>query len=329
MQLDSTSILVLIIAGIVGIVILFFVLKPYVIRHDTTILFTGGLGSGKTLESVKQAIVLIRKQRFLKWKCYNKLKVPLWNFFIGIGNNIRKSKNKKRDEDNQIPMKDYLIKRKKPMLYSNVPIHYKSHIMSGKREWSKTMSVEHILLLEPMEEYSVVLIDELPQLINQFNWSEKLVQENVNEFITFFRHYIGGYLICNCQSTSDAVVQIRRKLNQAVWCFDFKRHLFGLFYTVKMCDIMLSDDVSTMATTQIEENTKRHFGLFPPKRTYDSRCYSIRYNNVLFSYNKARWEHLKTTNVLRVKEYKSPLDDKTTMLEKQEMANKAKALRSK
>ena len=61
-------------------------------------------------------------------------------------------------------------------------------------------------------------------------WDEKLVQDNANEFITFFRHYIGGYLIINAQSEAEIEVHFRRKLNQAIWCYDFKKWFFGLFY---------------------------------------------------------------------------------------------------
>ena len=108
-------------------------------------------------------------------------------------------------------------------------------------------------------------------------------------------------------------IQIRRKLNQAVWCFDFKKWFFGLFYTIRMCDIMLGDQITTMSTTYIEENTKLHFGLFPPKKTYDTRCYSGRYQNIYKKYEpEERYKKLKTNKVLRLMQYTSPLDDTTT-----------------
>lgn len=190
--------------------------------------------------------------------------------------------------------------------------------------WAKVLTAEQITLFTKINEYSVVLIDELPQFINQFNWNEEIVQKNVNEYITFFRHYIGGFLICTAQSTDDVVVQIRRKLNQAVWCYDFKKHLFGLFYTMRCCDIMLSDQVSTMSTTQLEENTKLHFGLFPKKGTYATRCYKPRYKNLLYKDKKEqqKFTDIYTTKVMRLQKYKSPLDDTTTNYEKEEMYEK-------
>ena len=166
----------------------------------------------------------------------------------------------------------------------------------------------------------------MPQFINQFHWNEDLVQHNVNEWITFFRHYIGGYFITTSQSIDDVVCQIRRKLNQAVWCFDFHKWFFGLFYTIRMCDIMLGDQVGTISTTYIEENTRLHFGLFPPKKTYDTRCYSERYKNILLPHKIKRWAKIKTNKVLRMQDYTSPLDDTTTWEEKQEMNRKAEKL---
>ena len=339
--ISSTFLIVLIIAGLVLLIVLWRLLKPYMIKHDTTILFSGGLGSGKTLESVKQSIVLIRKQRFLKYKVYNFWNVKIHNYFVSLHNWRVKRHNKKVE---QYASKKYIpiwyrkkkalwqerVKRKKPMLYSNIPVYYKTHIFGKEREWAIQLEECHLVLTKEITEYSVVFIDEMPQFVNQFSWNEKIVQENLNEFITFFRHYIGGYLIVNAQSEDDIVVQFRRKMNQGVWCFDFKKHFFGLFYTNRMCDYIISDSIQTMSNTYIEENTKLHFGLFPSKRTYDTRCYSVRYLNVLDPAKpRLKWSNLKTTKVIRMKEYVSPLDTETTTYEKDQMKQKALKLARK
>lgn len=340
--------IILILILIILIIILWKILKPYFIKHDTTILFTGGLGAGKTLEAVKTAQVLIRKQRFYKYYSHNFFHVKLKNYFAKKINLHRLDKTKYKThlttyKEAKKELKkmnvnsykyynehlcDYIFKktpikmtynRPKPMLYSNMPIHFKTHIFGGKKEWAEKLTPAHVMLLKKCTEYSVVLIDEFPQFINQFEWRQELVQQNVNEFITLFRHYVGGFAIFTAQSESDIVVQVRRKLNQAIWCFDFKKHLFGLFYTNRMCDIMLSDNVSTMSTTLIEENTKLHFGLFPKKGTYDTRCYSIRYNNIYEKANPRKYfDNVKTMFVLRMIDYISPLDITTSYQQKQE-----------
>lgn len=336
--MKEIGIAVLIIAGIIGLIILYFVLKPYVIKHDTTILFTGGLGSGKTLESVKRSIVLIRKMRLLKYYIYNNNNkiIRLW---VKIINKAKKHKYnryiKKHGEEyankylKEHPYKIARKDRKKPLLYSNIPVRFRTHLFGRKKEWATQLDVLHICLLKEINEYSVVLIDEFPQFISQFEWDVELVQKNCNEFITFFRHYIGGHLIINAQSEDEIECHFRRKLNQGIWCFDFHAwpcRFIPLFYTNRMCDFMLSENIQTMSTTYIEENTRIHFGLFP-RKCYDSRCYSIRYNRVKYKLiSTAKWKKLKTNKVLRLREYISPLDTKTTELQVNKMEENIKKL---
>lgn len=307
--MNATGLLITIIAVIILLIILWKLIKPYTLKYDTTLLLTGGLGSGKTLTAVKTAVILLRKQR-IKVAFHNKFKKPIANFFKKSWAKINKKYKPKLIE-----------KERTPQLYSNIPIHYKPSMWRSKREWAKILNVEQLLLFEEVIKGSIVLIDELPQIINQFNWNLKAVQDNVNEWITFFRHYVQGYLITTAQATDDVVAQIRRKLNQAVWCFDFHRYsIFGLnlFYTIRMCDIMLNDDMSTFTTSYVEDNTKRHFGLFPPKNTYDTHCYSERYKNVLKKAKKQkRFNKIKTNEIIKIKNYNSPLDDYEDMTEEQ------------
>lgn len=298
-------------------VILYKWLKPYIIKYDTTILFTGGLGSGKTLESVKKSILLVRKNRVFKYYLHNWWVKNFSTPYRHRKNNKKLLKMAKATFKNRDVKPFKLMKYKKlnkmPYLYSNIPVNFKTHSWFwSKREWATKLTVKHIMLIKEINEYSVVLIDEFPQFISQFEWDVDLVQKNCNEFITFFRHYIGGHLIINAQSEDEIECHFRRKLNIGIWCFDFKKHLFGLFYTNRMCDFMLSENVQTMSTTYIEENTKLHFGLFP-RKCYDSRCYSVRYEKVPTKLiSTAKWRDLKTKEVLKLKPYISPLDTKTT-----------------
>lgn len=326
-----------IILGIALLIFLFWLLKPYVIKHDTTILFTGGLGSGKTLESVKKAIVLIRKNRFFKYSWPN-FKIKVKNRVNKFRNLLRKKKRLKlikkgyNVEEIEKMVKPYILiedLKRKPLLYSNIPIHFRTHLFGFKKEWSTQLDVYHILLLKEINEYSVVMIDEFPQFISQFDWDIDLVQKNANEFITFFRHYIGGHLIINAQSEDEIECHFRRKLNIGVWCYDFHiwpLPILPLFYTNRMCDFMLSENITTMSTTYIEDNTKLHFGFFP-RKAYDSRCYSERYDKVHIKIlNTKKWRKLKTKEVLRLRKYISPLDTKTTIDQVRKMENEADKL---
>jgi len=341
--MNGITLAILIIAGLIGLFILYKIFKPYFIKHDTTMCIVGGLGSGKTLTCVKRAIVLIRKQR-LKYYYFGNFKRRIANLFRKITNKIRAHKQikyaklsqknkkyfKKLQKVRSKGFKEIKELNKKPMLYCNIPLHFKSHMLGFKREWNIMLEAPHILCLEEIIEYSVVLIDELPQFINQFNWNQDLIQKNVNEFITYFRHYVGGYFITNAQAIDDIVVQIRRKLNQATWCFDFHAWplpFLKLFYTIRMCDMQLSDQVSNISTTYIEDNTKLHFALFPPRKTYDTRCYSERYKNIFKKVErKERYKRLKINKVLRLVKYVSPLDDKTTEYEKEQQWKKGEEI---
>lgn len=326
--MNGLVIAVLIISALIGAFLIFRWIKPYFMKYDTTLCVVGGLGSGKSLTSVKTAVVLIRRTRLIKYYLHNALVKPI-NCILKLLNKIRYYNNVKRIKKNK-KIKDAfkLLKRnEKPMLYSNIPIHFKQHFWTRKnnREWSKVLKASHLLCLEELREYSVVLIDELPQFINQFNWNEKIIQENVNEIITMFRHYVGGYLIVNAQSIDDVVVQIRRKLNQAIWCVDF--HKWGFFYTIRMCDMVLSDQVQNISTTYIEDNTKLHFALFPPKGTYNTRCYSERYKNIYQKYKIGeRHKNIKTNKVLRLMKYNSPLDDTRSIEEKKKQWQKGEEI---
>lgn len=330
--MNGITLAILIIGIIIGIVILWKVFKPYIIRRDTTMCYVGGLGSSKTLHSHgKDGPVLIRKQRFIHYTLYNNIKRPIINFFIKLVNASHRKYNLNKKHKKIKKIYDLKPKHKMPMLYTNIPVHFKKHMWfwCHEREWSQVFKASHMLCLEEIIEYSVVAIDEFPQFINQFNWNNELIQKNVNEFITFFRHYVGGYLIINAQSIDEVVCQVRRKLNQATWCFDFKKWGWPipLFYTVRMCDIQLSDEITTISTTFIEDNTRLHFGLFPPRKTYDSRCYSVRYKNIYKPFTKKdMFESLKTSKVLRLVKYTSPLDDTTTETMKQEQWKKGEEI---
>ena len=90
---------------------------------------------------------------------------------------------------------------------------------------------------------------------------------------------------------------------------------------------MLSDQVGTMSTTMLEENTKLHFGLFPPKNTYATRCYKHRMDNVYIKKEEQKeFEDIYTNKVLRLMKYKSPLDDLTTEDEKAMMKEKGEKI---
>lgn len=253
-----SSDIILIIVAIIAFVIAWKVLKPYFIKYDTTILFIGGLGSGKTLNSVNEAITLLKKVR-MSWYL-GKLKNDFLNLF-------RKKAKKVK----------YNVK--KPCLYSNIPIVVKKPLFSKKIEYSVQLTKEHLTLKDRIIEHSVVLIDEMPLLVNQFNWNQEEVKNNLNEFIALFRHYVGGFLILNGQAESEIVKQVRVKLNVYYWCFNFRKFL--CFYKVSLMQNRVSEETITLSSEFTEENTKNKYGILTKK--YNSRCYAKRYLKVPYT----------------------------------------------
>ena len=274
----------LIFVSIIFVVFLLYkFFKPYFLKYDTTILFTGGLGSGKSLNSVKYSLTLLKKSR---------LKVAFKNFKIWFRN-----LNKKKEKMSYID---------KPMLFSNIPIRIKNG------DYSMPLTKAILTLKVRIPEYSVVFIDEMPQLVNQFNWNVKEVKGQLNEFITYFRHYIGGYLIVNGQAESEIVKQVRAKLNSYFWCFDFQKFLF-FFYRVRILHSQCTENEISINSDFIEDKTKWTYGILPFKR-YNSRAYKKRYLNIkdtdyLKIYPCADMKDLTTNKVITFNQgYESPLD---------------------
>jgi len=278
MKNNDTTFLIVVIVVIILLVVLYKILKPYFIHYDTTLLFCGGLGSGKSLNSVKYAIRLYKKS---VWK------VKILNFKVKIYNLLHK-KNKK-------------VLHTLPLLVSNLPIYVK------KKFITTPLNLNILTLKEKIPEYSVVFIDELPQLVNQFNWNITEVQHNLNEFIAMFRHYIGGYLIVNGQAESEIVKQIRSKLNSYFWCYDFQKFL--CFYRVRILHSMISDNEVSLSSDFIEDNTKWTYGILT--KNYDTRAYRYRYLNSnlpMCAYELHKQKYV--IDLLRFEKWVSPLDKK-------------------
>lgn len=271
---------------VISILLLYKILKPYFIKYDSTLLFTGGLGSGKTLNSVKTAVSLYRRS-LLEWrfKCF---KVRLLSFLSKL------PPFKKHLQAPSLP--------EKPLLISNVPI-----LLNRKKNiYSCALTAEILTLKERIPEHSIVVIDEMPLLVNQFNWNQEEVKNNLNEFIALFRHYVGGYLIVNGQSESEIVKQVRAKLNSGFWCFHFQKFL--CFYRYKVVHFMISENQTASSTDFLDEHIKFTYGILPLHKQYDSRYMSVRYNRVKNAYKPTQFTQLKKETLLSLNKDKSCLD---------------------
>lgn len=218
------------------------VIKSYSLNtHDTVVAFTGGLGSGKSFLSVSTAIKLLRrKRREVKWK----------NYF--------------RKKGNKLPQ---------PLLYSSIPVRI------SKKENAVILTEKHLTLQERLVSRSVIFLDEIGSFCSQFDF--KAVNASIfDEFVRFYRHYtFGGYFVCNDQCSENIVLQVRRRLNTVYNLMGFRKW-FGLFYTVKVRNISVSEEIKTIEEQDTEDNMTTMFGLLPLKKRYNTYCYAPRYDYV-------------------------------------------------
>lgn len=289
--------IVLILGVIAVLLILFLIIKPYFIKYDTVVAFTGGLGTGKSFMSVQTAIRELKKNRW-KTKFYN------FKQFI---------KRKPKLE--------------KPLLYSSIPIRI------SKNEMSVVLNGDMLTLQEGFVKGSVVFIDEVDVFANQFAYANQNIIECANkkdlkakrdgnedfdsglfdEEIRLFRHLYSSpacecKLVCNSQATSNITTIIRRRMNTVFVLSRFRKYripilsLFIVPYTVEVRNITITDEITNMSDNNAEDNMRIHIGIMPRKKRYDTHCYIHRADTIPVKYPK-KWQKLTTERLL-----KAPID---------------------
>ena len=274
------------------------------IPKDTVLAFTGGLGTGKTYIAVTQAEKEYRK-RVLYWRL---------GFY-----------------DEVVKKRPFLLPNKKkkaefPSLYSNIPIRFKAGLFfpkqhkdeKGKHQWSRTLLYEHILLMERIEQRSVIMIDEVGQMADQYQYDNPFVMQNIQNFIRFYRHFVDGRMFVTDQSSSNIVVAVRRRLNVIYNLHEFRRVWFW-FYRVKVSPVMISEDMLTIdavnqTKTTGDEGYEFFFGWLPLKfvrflditrffmhKKYESRVYFPLYDDVTFNIEQIpQWQAFTTRYLIDV-----------------------------
>lgn len=322
---------------IVGVII-FLIIRWYFyrVKYDTLIGFTGGLGSGKSFESVKLSRQLLFK---------NRLKVKFENFKIKIYNLFHKDDKKSFKEN--------------PLLYSSIPLlvkksmfkifckHYNAVKLSKiffmqnkdftdkynlsskdiiavelleyeKAEYKKyikqyfefavDLTEDYLLLRNRLNYKSVTFIDEVGSFASQYEYNNPNVRNAFDEFVRLYRHYTkGGYLIVNDQCSENIVLTIRRRINTVFNLMHFTKW-FGLCYTVKIRNINISEEIKTIEENNAEDNMRTKFGFMPLfTKYYDTYCYSERYSSVPNTTFKT-YVKLKKNSLLKVsKSEKKPM----------------------
>ena len=267
---------------IIAIVVLVCIWRSYRFNtFDTVVAFTGGLGSGKSFMSVDMSIRLLRRQR--RKVLFHNLLHP-----------------KERWE--------------KPLLYASIPVKV------SKKEMATILTDAHLLLQERIVPRSVVFIDEIGGYCSQFDYRAENT-DIFDESVRFFRHYTqGGYLVVNDQCSENIVLQVRRRLNTVYNLMGFRiwpAKWFPLFYTVKVRNITVSEEIKTIEEQDTEDNMTTYFGLMPSFPRYDTYCYSHRYDRVTRR-NDQQHDRMKQDKILRMnKKKQETLDAKIERIERE------------
>ena len=266
----------------------------YFITVDNTLMLTGAPGTGKTNEGVKWAVKL--------WKITKR--------HIRMHNRLQRLK--------YIPKRSY---QEIPDIFSNIPIkigRYKnkefkalkqmmrdkgysdSKIDNLKRtKFCKVLLKEHLTNQLRLPLRAVVFLTEIGKVASQYDWANINVQLHVNDFVSMYRQYtLGGYFICDDQSSDNVAVNIRRRLGTVINMLHF--HKFWKVYWVKMRNITISEDIKTVEDDSAETNMRTKIGLFPLfGRRYDTYAFSDRYLTVPI-HDESTYFGYKTNEILQI-----------------------------
>lgn len=223
------------------------------ISNNTVIMFTGGLGSGKTLFAVQTAVKKHR-MRYRRWWLKKFLHQLIGKPFA----------------------------KKPPLIYSSFPIASK---------WYVPLTKEHITLQATMREYSTVVIDEIGMIASQYDWNKDIVKNELNEFIRLFRHYLDGHLILTDQNSDNMAVPLKRRVNIIYNLDDLQKIIpiknFTLIRT-HVTPIVINEDVKNLKNTDVDERDEHHLWTFVTKKHYESRYFKHRYDRVPYEEVKSQ-----------------------------------------
>lgn len=230
---------------VVLVLVVIWLVKPYIQRYDNVILYTGTLGSGKTFCAVKTAKKLLKK---------NRIKVFFYNLF-------------------------HTEKLPRPMLYSNIPIRV------TRSEYSLELKAEHFTMTEAVIPRSVILCDEISLMLSQQDFktvNDKALVEFVSLYRQYTKN---GYIVLTTQNVKKVNHNLRRIIDTAYHLQDFRFHLplpfLRFFYSVGVRHIDITEDTVNVNASHSEDSNSRIIG-FVGMRSYDTHAYYPRYKGVPF-----------------------------------------------
>lgn len=204
---------------------------------QTVNFYSGGLGSGKTLLATNRAVKIYKSSVF-------KHKVTKLLSYITFG-----------------------LVKVSPIsyIYSNYPIKL------NNRDYSRVLKREHLLGVEKLPEFCVVVIDEASSIFpNQARKSDLEVSYNFR----WFRHFVDGTMILVDQSIGSIDIEIRRRVNLVYLLSNFSK--FWRIYSFEIRKVVYAEDIVVNTNNINDMVVNRYYGIFGKKR-YNSRYFKLNY----------------------------------------------------
>lgn len=241
-------------------IIIYIKKRPYSVPEQYIEMYAGTVGSGKSYKGVNTVLDYYFRQ-VKRHKRY-KRKGLIWKIYRFF-----------------VPESRY-----EPNLYSNIPIRIRGR--GKKAEYCHVLKKEHLLMQEKLPEGAIIFIDEVGSFASQWDFDNPQVQEQLQTFLRFFRHFLDGRMVVTDQSVSRVVKPIRELIGRVFWLHDFHRMWKILpIYEVNVIPLMMLDDVSQKEQDDEEEKKDKlrvFRGFLPYKwmrmQRYASRCYRSLYD---------------------------------------------------
>lgn len=184
-----------------------------------------------------------------------------------------------------------------PQLISNVPLQFN---FKGKKYNSIELTLDHLLMKQKVPVGSVIFIDEIGNIISQYDWSNPNVQNDLTEFIRLYRQYTkGGYLVMTDQTMSAIVKPIRERVNVIVYNISTKS--IGKLYCNQCSLLRFTSQIDSYTAETLDSLRQRRYGIHT--KNYDTYAFSDVYNCKLFKQVRARQsDSLKVTNLVNIKQ---------------------------
>lgn len=244
---------IVIVLAVVGLC-LFLYFKFFKIPKIKNIVFVDGtLGTGKSFFSVNVAVRLYKKA-VLRWK--------FQRLFLKVVSPLARFKR-------FASLNGAADRLEEPLLFSNIPL---------RRVKFAPLTLDILLRKKRIPYKSVILIDEMSMVADQFDYKDRDVSDALRDFFKLYRHEThGGYIVINSQSTSDLHYSIKSVLSDYFYLHHKARLPF--FSVIWAQEMAYSSDKDAQGVVNanngdIEDNLKM---LFVPNRYfkfYDTYCFS-------------------------------------------------------